>query len=77
MNGQRLSALYDTGADVCCISSKAFRRVFRVRQKPEKLNQTSSVSTFSGNTLEGMESIQFFWKLTKENSPTIFISSPT
>jgi hypothetical protein len=41
MNAQRLS-LYDTGADVC---SKAFRRVFLVEQRPEKLNWTNSMST--------------------------------
>ena len=41
-NEQRLSALNDTGADVCCLSSKTFRRVFPVRQQPEKLNPSSS-----------------------------------
>jgi hypothetical protein len=50
-NEQRLSALNDTGADVCCMSSKTFRRVFPVRQQPEKLNSTSSISTPSENKL--------------------------
>ncbi len=54
-NEQRLSALNDTGADVCCMSSKTFRRVFPVRQQPEKLNSTSSISTPSENKLEGVE----------------------
>jgi hypothetical protein len=50
MNGHKI---YDTGADICCMSSKAFRRVFQVGQRPEKLNRTSNVSAASGNKLEG------------------------
>ncbi len=53
MNGHQMSALYDTGANICCMSSTAFRRVFPVRQRPEKLNRTSNVSAASGNKLEG------------------------
>jgi hypothetical protein len=53
MNGHKLCALYDTGADICCMSSKAFRRVFPVGQRPEKLNRTSNVSAASSNKLEG------------------------
>ncbi len=53
MNGHKLSALYDTGADICCISSETFRRVFPVGQRPEKLYRTSNVSAASGNKLEG------------------------
>ena len=53
MKGHKLSALYDTGADICCMSSTAFRRVFPVGQRPEKLNRTSNVSAASGNKLEG------------------------
>jgi hypothetical protein len=53
MNGHRLSALFDTGTDICCMSSETFRRVFPVGQRTEKLNLTSSVSAASGNKLEG------------------------
>ena len=53
MNGHKLFPLYDTGADICCMSSEAFRRVFPVGQRPEKLNPTSNVSAVSGNKLEG------------------------
>ena len=53
MNGHKLSTLYDTGADICCMSSKAFRRVFLVGQRAEKLNRTINVSAAFGNKLEG------------------------
>ncbi len=53
MNGTRLSALYDTGADVCSMSRKPFKRVFPVGQRPEKLNHTSRARAASGNKLEG------------------------
>jgi hypothetical protein len=35
------------------MSSKAFRPVFAVDRRPEKLNWTSSVSAASGNKLDG------------------------
>jgi hypothetical protein len=70
MNGQSLSALDDTGADICCMSSKAIRRVFPVEQRPEKLNWTSSVSAASSNKLMGTESMLSHWKSTKGNSHT-------
>jgi predicted ATPase len=53
MNGTRLSALYDTGADVCCMSRKPLRRVFPEGQRPEELNRTSRARAASGNKLEG------------------------
>jgi hypothetical protein len=53
MNGTRLSALYDTEADVCCMSRKPLRKVFPVGQRPEKLNHTSRARAASGNKLEG------------------------
>ncbi len=34
MNGQKMFALYDTGANICCMSSTAFRRVFPVGECP-------------------------------------------
>jgi hypothetical protein len=52
INGHRLSALYDTGANICCMSSETFRGLFPLRQRPEKINRMSSVSTASGNKLE-------------------------
>jgi hypothetical protein len=48
MNGLRLNGLYNTGANNCC--SKAFRRVFPMEQRPEKLNRTSNGTATSSNT---------------------------
>jgi len=53
INGHRITALYDTGADVCCMSSKAFRKLYEAGNRPVKINKPSSVSAASGNKLNG------------------------
>jgi hypothetical protein len=37
LNGHKVSALYDTGADICCMSSSVFQKYFPVRKRPTKL----------------------------------------
>jgi hypothetical protein len=53
MNEQRLSSPYNTSVDVCCMSSKSFRKVYMVEQRLDQLNWTSSLSAAYGNKLEG------------------------
>jgi hypothetical protein len=53
MNEHRLSALYYTGANICCMSSETFRQVFPVGQRPEKLNRKSNLRAASSTKLEG------------------------
>ncbi len=77
MNGHKMSALYDTGAYICCMSSTAFRRVFPVGQRPEKLNRTSNVSAASGNKLEGEGIYTISMEINKRNSNTRFTSLGT
>jgi hypothetical protein len=77
MNGHKLSALNDTGANICCMSSEAFKRVFPVGQRPEKLNRTSNVSAASGNKLEGEGIYTISMEINKKNSNTRFISLET
>jgi hypothetical protein len=77
MNGHKLSALYDTGADICCMSSEAFRRVFPVGQRPEKLNGRAMWSRHPATNSKERASILFPWKSTKENSNTRSISLET
>jgi len=79
-NEQRLSALNDTGADVCCMSSKTFRRVFPVRQQPEKLNPTSSSYEHPfwkkiRRSWNYVTKSQLKW--TKDNYPEMFMSLQT
>ena len=50
INGQKIKALYDTGADLCCMTAAKFRQVFPVRQRPKKLN----VTVASGDKLESL-----------------------
>jgi hypothetical protein len=52
MNEQRISAQYDTGADICCMSSKIFRKIFPVGTRPTKLAKISSVSDTSRTKLD-------------------------
>ncbi len=56
-----INALYDIGADMCCMTSTKFRQVFPVGKRPKKLNVISTVTTTSGNKIEceGVYSVQF------------------
>ena len=61
INGHQISALYDTGADMCCMSDTLFRKVFPVGKRPKKLNVISTVTSASGNKIacEGVYPIPF------------------
>ena len=50
INGHKIKALYDTGADLCCMTAAKFRQVFPVGQRPKKLN----VTVASGDKLESL-----------------------
>jgi hypothetical protein len=51
LNGHKVSALYDTGADICCMSSSYFRKYFPVGKRPTKLQRKSDLKAASGNKL--------------------------
>jgi hypothetical protein len=61
LNGHKVSALYDTGADLCCMSSGVFQKYFPVRKRSTKLQRKSDVRAASGTKLvsEGIYSIPF------------------
>ena len=61
LNGHKITALYDTGADICCMSSTYFRKHFPVGNRPTKLQRKSDVKAASGNKLvsEGIYPIPF------------------
>ena len=61
LNGHKVTALYDTGADICCMSSSYFRKYFPVGKRPTKLQRKSDVKAASGNQLvsEGIYPIPF------------------
>ena len=61
INNRPHRALYDTGADICCMSRKTFRELYEAGNRPIKLNKVSSVSAASGNKLEsdGIYPIKF------------------
>jgi hypothetical protein len=50
LNGHKVSALYDTGADICCMSSSMFQKYFPVGKRPTKLQRKSDVKAASGTT---------------------------
>ena len=52
INGQKIKALYDTGADLCCMTAAKFRQLFPVGKRPKKLNVISTVTVASGDKLE-------------------------
>jgi hypothetical protein len=52
INGHKIKALYDTGADLCCMTAAKFRQLFPVNKKPKKLNLISTVTVASGDKLE-------------------------
>jgi hypothetical protein len=54
INGHRIKALYDTGADLCFMTAAKFRQVFPVNQRPKKLNVTSTVTVANGYQIECM-----------------------
>jgi predicted aspartyl protease len=54
INGHIIKALYDTGADLCCMTAAKFRQVFPVNKRPKKLNLISSVTVASGDKIECM-----------------------
>jgi hypothetical protein len=52
INGHIIKALYDIGADLCCMTAAKFKQVLPVGQRPKKLNVTSTVTVASGDKLE-------------------------
>jgi hypothetical protein len=52
INGHKIKALYDTGADLCCMTAAKFRQLFPVGQRPKKLNVISTVTVASVDKLE-------------------------
>jgi hypothetical protein len=52
INGHKIKALYDTGANICCMTAAKFRQVFPVGQRPKKLNVISTVTVASGDQIE-------------------------
>jgi hypothetical protein len=61
LNRHRITALYDTGADICCMSSSIFCKHFPVGKRPTKLQRKSDVKAESGTKLvcEGIYPIPF------------------
>ena len=49
INWHKISALYDTGADICCMTA---RQLFPVGQRPKKLKGISTVTSASGDKIE-------------------------
>jgi hypothetical protein len=52
INGHKIKALFDTGADLCCMTATKFRQVFPVGKRPKKLNMISTVTVASEDQLE-------------------------
>jgi hypothetical protein len=52
INGHKISALYDTRADICCMTAAKFMQVFPVGKRPKKINVLSTVTSASGNQME-------------------------
>ena len=62
MNGHQEVALYDTGADVCCTSTKTFRKWYpNPDKRPKKLNLVSNVHAANGQKLpcDGIYALPF------------------
>jgi hypothetical protein len=51
INGHKIKALKDTGADLCCMTAAKFRQVFPVNKRPKKLNMISTVTVATGDTI--------------------------
>ena len=54
INGHIIKALYDTGADLCCMTDAKFRQVFTWNKRPKKLNLIITVTVVSGEKIECM-----------------------
>jgi hypothetical protein len=66
INGHKIKALYDTGADLCCMTAVKFRQVFPVEKRPKKLNVISTVTVASGDKLECLGVYQIPFKIGKK-----------
>jgi hypothetical protein len=66
INGHKIKALYDTGADLCCMTAAKFRQVFPVEKRPKKLNVISTVTVASGDKLECLGVYQIPFKIGKK-----------
>jgi predicted aspartyl protease len=73
INGHKISALYDTGADICCTTAASFRQVFLVGKRPKKLNVISTVTSASGDKINVRVCTLSHLKLTRRNLSTTFM----
>ena len=53
IKGQKEEALYDTGAALCCMNTKTFRRLFPAGSRPKKVHSVEKVSGATGTMLTG------------------------
>jgi hypothetical protein len=76
INGHIIMALYDTGADLCCMTAAKFRQVFPVNKRTKKLNVISTVTVASREKFECMGVYPIpFDKLTRRYLCTTFMYS--
>ncbi len=75
INGHKIKALYDTGADLCCMTAAKFRQVFPVGQRPKKLNHISTVTVASGDKLESLGVYPIPFEMTRRNLCTTCMCS--
>ena len=59
-------ALYDTGADLCCMTAAKFRQVFTWNKRPKKLNLINTVTVVSGEKIECMGVYPIPFKINKK-----------
>ena len=54
VNKINLTALYDTGADISCMSTKTFRRLFQAGNRPTKIAKDSVTRGATGSSLDSI-----------------------
>jgi hypothetical protein len=67
VNEHKISAPFDTGANVCCMTAAKFRQVFPVGKRPKKLYVISTVTTESGNQKECEGDYPIPFEINKKN----------
>ena len=51
INGQKETALFDTGASVTCMNEKTFRKIFPPGERPKKIRESIGIKAASGDPL--------------------------